>query len=47
MSRPAAPAGAGPRVGFGALLRRNRDVRLLWGGTVVSLFGDWFNTLAL
>ncbi|WP_412061050.1 MFS transporter [Rubrivirga sp. IMCC45206] len=34
-------------VGFGALLRRNRDVRLLWGGTVVSLFGDWFNTLAL
>ena len=42
-SRPAAPAS----VGFGALLRRNRDVRLLWGGTVVSLFGDWFNTLAL
>ena len=36
-----------PQVGFGALLRGNRDVRLLWGGTVVSLFGDWFNTLAL
>ena len=36
-----------PRVGYGALLRGNRDVRLLWGGTVVSLFGDWFNTLAL
>ncbi len=35
------------RVGFGALLRENRDVRLLWGGSVVSLFGDWFNTLAL
>lgn len=34
-------------VGFGALLRRNADVRRLWGGTVVSLFGDWFNTLAL
>ena len=34
-------------VGFGALLRTNRDVRRLWGGTVVSLFGDWFNTLAL
>ena len=34
-------------VGFGALLRTNADVRRLWGGTVVSLFGDWFNTLAL
>lgn len=34
-------------VGFGSLLRSNRDVRRLWGGTVVSLFGDWFNTLAL
>ena len=34
-------------VGFGTLLRTNRDVRRLWGGTVVSLFGDWFNTLAL
>ena len=33
--------------GFGALLRHNADVRRLWGGTVVSLFGDWFNTLAL
>ena len=34
-------------IGFGALLRTNADVRRLWGGTVVSLFGDWFNTLAL
>lgn len=34
-------------IGFGALLRTNADVRHLWGGTVVSLFGDWFNTLAL
>jgi hypothetical protein len=34
-------------VGFGTLLRTNRDVRWLWGGTVISLFGDWFNTLAL
>ena len=41
------PAPATHRVGFGALLRGNREVRLLWGGTVVSLFGDWFNTLAL
>ena len=45
---------AGPRgpdlrgdVGFGTLLRTNAGVRRLWGGTVVSLFGDWFNTLAL
>ncbi len=38
---------ASPSVGFGTLLRSNRDVRLLWGGTIVSLFGDWFNTLAL
>ena len=40
----------GPRrgeVGYGALLRTNTDVRRLWVGTVVSLFGDWFNTLAL
>ena len=34
-------------VGFGELLRTNADVRRLWGGTLVSLFGDWFNTLAL
>ena len=33
--------------GFGELLRDNANVRRLWGGTVVSLFGDWFNTLAL
>lgn len=48
-SRPTDPPADGRRtsVGFGALLRANRDVRMLWGGTVVSLFGDWFNTLAL
>jgi MFS family permease len=41
-------AEAAPRpVGFGALLRTNANVRRLWAGTVVSLFGDWFNTLAL
>ncbi len=40
----------GPRrgeVGYGALLRTNAGVRRLWAGTIVSLFGDWFNTLAL
>ena len=35
------------QAGFGELLRGNANVRRLWGGTVVSLFGDWFNTLAL
>lgn len=28
------------------LLRRNRNFRNLWLGTVVSLLGDWFNLLA-
>ncbi|MEO0856351.1 MAG: MFS transporter [Bacteroidota bacterium] len=36
-----------PQVGFLELLRTNRNVRWLWAGAVVSLFGDWFNTLAL
>lgn len=34
-------------VGYRQLVQTNRDVRRLWIGTVVSLFGDWFNTLAL
>ena len=36
-----------PQVGFLELLRTNRNVRWLWAGAVVSLFGDWFNPLAL
>ena len=36
-----------PQVGFLELLRPNRNVRRLWAGAVVSLFGDWINTLAL
>ena len=35
------------QVGYRQLMRTNRNVRRLWAGTVVSLFGDWFNTLAL
>ena len=35
------------QVGYWALVRGNRNVRRLWLGTMVSLFGDWFNTLAL
>jgi MFS family permease len=29
------------------LLRQNRDFRLLWFAQIVSLLGDWFNTIAL
>src|SRR5438132_5339594 len=29
------------------LLRRNRDFRLLYAGTLISLGGDWFLTVAL
>ncbi len=34
-------------VTFTTLLRRNRNVRLLWLGQVVSQLGDWFNSIAL
>jgi hypothetical protein len=30
-----------------SLLRRNRDFRLLYTGTLISLGGDWFLTVAL
>ncbi len=30
-----------------ALVRTNRNYRLLWSGAVASFFGDWFNTIAL
>lgn len=33
--------------GYLALLRQNHDFRLLWIAQVVSLLGDWFNTIAL
>ena len=34
-------------VGYRELIGRNRSFRLLWLGTLVSLFGDWFNTITL
>ncbi len=34
-------------VGYGELFRRNRDFRNLFAGRLVSLFGDWFNLLAI
>ena len=35
------------QAGYGALVTGNRNFRRLWGGTVISLLGDWFNTIAL
>ncbi len=34
-------------VGYVALVRANLNYRRLWLGSVVSLLGDWFNTIAL
>jgi len=34
-------------VTFTSLLRRNRNIRLLWLGQVVSQLGDWFNSIAV
>jgi len=34
-------------IGYIELLRKNTSFRRLWAGNVVSLFGDWFNTIAL
>lgn len=33
-------------IGYGALLHGNHNFRLLWGGQIVSLLGDWFNLIA-
>ncbi|MDE2997299.1 MAG: MFS transporter [Bacteroidota bacterium] len=35
------------QAGYLELLRENTSFRRLWTGTVISLFGDWFNTIAL
>ncbi len=39
--------GGSKQTGYLALVRTNTDFRRLWAGNVVSLFGDWFNTIAL
>ena len=36
-----------PATGYVELIRENSAFRKLWLGNVVSLFGDWFNTIAL
>jgi MFS family permease len=35
------------QAGYWPLVTGNRNVRRLWLGTVISLLGDWFNTIAL
>ena len=36
----------GQTVGYGQLLRTNRNFRNLWFGQIVSFLGDWFNLIA-
>ena len=36
-----------PNVGYGGLLRGNREFRFLWLGQVVSQMGDWFDMIAV
>lgn len=43
---PPLPAAA-PQAGYAELVRTNPNFRRLWAGGVVSLFGDWFNTIAI
>jgi hypothetical protein len=38
---------AAPTAGYLGLIRHNRDFRLLYSGTLISLGGDWFLTVAL
>ena len=33
-------------IGYFELIRRNLNFRYLWGGQVVSILGDWFNSIA-
>ncbi len=35
------------QAGYLALVRGNVNFRRLWSGTLISLLGDWFNTIAL
>jgi MFS family permease len=44
--RPASLEGR-QSIGYGELLRSNREFRMLWLGQVVSQMGDWFDTIAV
>lgn len=35
------------RAGYWALIRTNKNYRRLWLSDITSLFGDWFNTIAI
>lgn len=45
--QPAVPGKSAPEVGFKELIQSNASFRWLWVGTVISLLGDWFNTIAI
>jgi len=45
--RPSHDVEVDERAGYWALIVGNRNFRRLWVGNVISLLGDWFNTLAL
>jgi len=42
-----APTATDGSAGYREVFRENRNFRLLWLGTSISLFGDWFNTITL
>ena len=41
-----APVEGPDQVGYGQLIRKNKNFRYLWFGQIVSLLGDWFNLIA-
>jgi MFS family permease len=46
-TRPAHDVEVDEQAGYWALIAGNTNFRRLWGGTLISLLGDWFNTIAL
>lgn len=47
VSRTAHDVEVDEQTGYWALVTSNRNFRRLWIGNFISLFGDWFNTIAL
>ncbi len=46
LSLSTARANSSAPIGYRALIRGNRNFRLLWLGQIISLLGDWFNFVA-
>ena len=46
-TRPQHDVDVEEQAGYWALIGGNKNFRRLWGGTLISLLGDWFNTIAL